>query len=219
VAGQTKKLTDSKGQTFRRTDLKRAISAAQDLGLSLERVEIGKDGKITILPVLAKTLAAGPCGDLHFIVSADGKPFIKGSFGNAFREACVKAGVRASAQCVRKLAATTMANNGATERQLEAVFGWTGGRVASHYTRAADRRRLAAGLGAHADEQGANRLPHTSRGSAGRKAKSVIVSRRFFAGGGRGRTRTYEGVSQRIYSPPPLPLGTLSRTSRPKAFQ
>jgi hypothetical protein len=28
--------------------------------------------------------------------------------------------------------------------------------------------------------------------------------------GGRGRTRTYEGVSQRIYSPPPLPLGTLS---------
>ena len=31
------------------------------------------------------------------------------------------------------------------------------------------------------------------------------------AGGG-GRTRTYEGVSQRIYSPPPLPLGTLPRT-------
>src|SRR6202161_2196917 len=30
--------------------------------------------------------------------------------------------------------------------------------------------------------------------------------------GGRGRTRTYEGVSQRIYSPPPLPLGTLSRS-------
>ena len=32
------------------------------------------------------------------------------------------------------------------------------------------------------------------------------------AGGG-GRTRTYEGVSQRIYSPPPLPLGTLPRTT------
>src|SRR6516162_8768563 len=35
------------------------------------------------------------------------------------------------------------------------------------------------------------------------------------AGGG-GRTRTYEGVSQRIYSPPPLPLGTLPRTSHPR---
>lgn len=27
--------------------------------------------------------------------------------------------------------------------------------------------------------------------------------------GGGGRTRTYEGIRQRIYSPPPLPLGTL----------
>jgi hypothetical protein len=33
-------------------------------------------------------------------------------------------------------------------------------------------------------------------------------------GGGGGRTRTYEGVSQRIYSPPPLPLGTLPRKKR-----
>src|SRR5215468_4184998 len=32
-----------------------------------------------------------------------------------------------------------------------------------------------------------------------------------FQSGGGGRTRTYEGVSQRIYSPPPLPLGTLPR--------
>src|ERR1700719_1043633 len=29
--------------------------------------------------------------------------------------------------------------------------------------------------------------------------------------GGGGRTRTYEGVSQRIYSPPPLPLGSVPR--------
>jgi hypothetical protein len=35
-----------------------------------------------------------------------------------------------------------------------------------------------------------------------------------FQSGGRGRTRTYEGVSQRIYSPPPLPLGTLSLEGR-----
>jgi hypothetical protein len=37
----------------------------------------------------------------------------------------------------------------------------------------------------------------------------------FWSGGG-GRTRTYEGVSQRIYSPPPLPLGTLPRNSPPQ---
>jgi hypothetical protein len=37
----------------------------------------------------------------------------------------------------------------------------------------------------------------------------VFVYRPAFDGG-RGRTRTYEGIRQRIYSPPPLPLGTLS---------
>jgi hypothetical protein len=37
-------------QTFRRTDLKRAAAVLRDLGLSLERVEIDKDGKIILVP-------------------------------------------------------------------------------------------------------------------------------------------------------------------------
>jgi hypothetical protein len=37
----------------------------------------------------------------------------------------------------------TAANNGATVAELEAIFGWQGGRMAALYTRAADRRRLA----------------------------------------------------------------------------
>jgi integrase len=98
---------------------------------------------LPILPILAETLAAGPCGDLHFIVGADGKALTKEGFGNAFRAACRAAGVQASAHGVRKLAATRMANNGATVAQLEALFGWSGGRMASLYTRSADRRRLA----------------------------------------------------------------------------
>ncbi len=110
---------------------------------TLKTEKTGTEVVLPILPVLSETLAAGPCGDLHFVVSADGKPFTKEAFGNAFREACTKAGVRASAHGVRKLAATRMANNGATVAQLEAVFGWSGGRMASLYTRSADRRRLA----------------------------------------------------------------------------
>ena len=43
----------------------------------------------------------------------------------------------------KKAAATRAANAGATVAQLEAIFGWEGGRMAAHYTRAADRRRLA----------------------------------------------------------------------------
>jgi hypothetical protein len=44
---------------------------------------------------------------------------------------------------LRKAAATRAANAGATVPQLEAIFGWNGGAMASLYTRAADRRRLA----------------------------------------------------------------------------
>jgi integrase len=98
---------------------------------------------LPILPVLAATLAAGPCGDLTFIAGASGRPLTKESFGNLFRDACRAAGVPGSAHGVRKIAATRAANAGATVAQLEAIFGWCGGSMASLYTRAADRRRLA----------------------------------------------------------------------------
>jgi len=98
---------------------------------------------LPILPVLAATLAAGPCGDLSFIVGESGQPLTKESFGNMFRDACRAAGVLGSAHGVRKIAATRAANAGATVAQLEAIFGWSGGRMASHYTRSADRQKLA----------------------------------------------------------------------------
>src|SRR4029079_16578981 len=92
---------------------------------------------LPILPVLEETLTAGPCGDLAFICGAKGEPLTKESFGNEFREACKAAGVPGSAHGVRKIAATRAANAGATVAQLEAIFGWTGGTMASHYTRSA----------------------------------------------------------------------------------
>ena len=98
---------------------------------------------IPILPVLKATLDIGPCGDLAFITGASGDPLTKESFGNLFRKACKESGVPGSAHGVRKIAATRAANAGATVAQLEAIFGWQGGGMASLYTRAADRRRLA----------------------------------------------------------------------------
>lgn len=98
---------------------------------------------LPILPVLAKTLAAGPCGALSFIAGESGQPLKKESFGNLFRDACREADVPGSAHGVRKIAATRAANRGATVAQLEAIFGWQGGTMASLYTRSADRERLA----------------------------------------------------------------------------
>jgi integrase len=100
---------------------------------------------IPILPALAATLAAGPCGELAFICGEGGKSLTKESFGNMFRDACRAAGVAKSAHGVRKIGATRAAENGATVAELEAIFGWQGGGMASLYTRAADRARLAKG--------------------------------------------------------------------------
>jgi integrase len=115
-------------------------------GVATIRTEkTGTTVAIPILPVLAATLAAGPCGELAFICGESGKPPTKETFGNAFREACRAAGVAKSAHGVRKIGATRAAENGATVAELEAIFGWSGGGMASLYTRAADRARLAKG--------------------------------------------------------------------------
>jgi integrase len=60
-----------------------------------------------------------------------------------FREACKAAGVDKSAHGLRKTAARRAAEAGATVNELEAMFGWEGGTMALHYTRSANRRRLA----------------------------------------------------------------------------
>lgn len=109
----------------------------------LKTAKTGTEVCIPILPALETILQAGPTGDLSFICGARGQPLTKESFGNLFSDACRAAGVRKSAHGVRKAGATRAANNGATVAQLEAIFGWTGGRMASHYTRSADRARLA----------------------------------------------------------------------------
>jgi integrase len=67
----------------------------------------------------------------------------KESFGNAFSDACRKADIRKSAHGLRKLAATRAADADATIWQMNAMFGWTGTKMAMLYTQAADRKRHA----------------------------------------------------------------------------
>lgn len=96
-----------------------------------------------ILPPLAASLAAGPTGDLHFIVGGSGRPMSKEGFGNWFGEACRAAGIRKSAHGLRKAGAARAASAGATTAQLKAIFGWTDEKMPSLYTQSADRERLA----------------------------------------------------------------------------
>lgn len=99
---------------------------------------------LPILPVLQATLDAGPCGDLAFICGERGNPLTKESFGNLFKDACREAGVPGSAHGIRKIAATRAADNGATEFELMAIFGWTDPQMAALYVKKANRKKLAA---------------------------------------------------------------------------
>jgi integrase len=104
------------------------------------------DTRVTlpVLPELAEILAAGPLGELSIVANKRGKPMDKGTIGNLFRKACRAAGIHnRSAHGIRKAAATRAAYNGANIQTLNAIFGWTGHQMATLYTEAADRRRLA----------------------------------------------------------------------------
>lgn len=127
---------------------------------------------LPILPPLARTLKIGPTSDLAFICGETGKPLTKESFGNFFRAACNKAGVSKSAHGVRKLAATIAAEAGATVNELEARFGWSGGAMASLYTKKADRKRLAI----QASDKIVNAIPRTFKSGAGKASKKATKS-------------------------------------------
>ena len=137
---------------------------------------------LPILPVLAQTLAAGPCGDLTFIAGENGKPLTKESFGNLFREACRAAGVPGSAHGVRKIAATRAANNGATVAQLEALFGGS----AAQWLRSIQGRLIADGChrgDRQASERWANIYGRTFASGASARAKTKMKSRANFIDG------------------------------------
>ncbi|WP_375695274.1 tyrosine-type recombinase/integrase [Bartonella sp. AC90GZZY] len=111
--------------------------------LKTEKSQFKTDVFLPILPELEETLKIGPIGNETFICGKGGNKLVKESFGNLFREACNAAGIKKSAHGLRKLAATRAANAGATVSQMKALFGWTEDKMASLYTKTADRKRLA----------------------------------------------------------------------------
>jgi integrase len=126
-----------------------AVLGRQHVRNGVIKIDNEKTGTRVEIPMLASlkaTLDAGPTGDLAFIVTRRGTPWNKGALGTEFVAAARAAGVAGkSAHGMRKAAATRAAENGATERELEAIFGWKGGRMATLYTSTANRKRLAAG--------------------------------------------------------------------------
>jgi integrase len=109
---------------------------------------------IPVHPDLEASIAACPNPKGFAIVGqADGMPYDKVSIGNTFNAAIKAAGIPTtkrggskgySAHGLRKASATIAAESGATELELNSMYGWSGHAMAQLYTRKADRKKLAA---------------------------------------------------------------------------
>ena len=97
-----------------------------------------------ILPVLRSELDANPSGHLSYLVTEWGRPYASPkAFANRFKSWCVQAGLpHCTAHGLRKAGATFAAENGATEHQLMAMYGWASPKQAAHYTKTANEDRL-----------------------------------------------------------------------------
>jgi integrase len=154
---------------FRRGDAVRVgRQHVRDGVITIRTEKTGEVVSVPILPPLATSIAATETGDLTFLVTETGQPWVKESFGNWFREASRVAGCAGSAHGLRKAGARRAAERGATERQLMAIFGWSSAKMPQHYTRAADRARLAQAAAALLlpPVQSANeKVPHLGSGA------------------------------------------------------
>ncbi|WP_246747438.1 tyrosine-type recombinase/integrase [Nitratireductor aquibiodomus] len=124
---------------------------------------------LPILPPLAASISATKTGDLALLCTSRGKPWVKESFGAWFAEQCAAANVPGRAHGLRKAGATFAAENGATEIQLAAMYGWKNPRMAERYTRRANRSRLA--------EQASNALFPNLETGAGNSAEKPMKSK------------------------------------------
>jgi integrase len=129
---------------FRRGDAARV--GRQHVRDGIIQIRAGKTDTplfIPVLPALQAAIDAGPIGEMSFLVTKFRRPFTKESLGNLFRDWCDEAGVAKSAHGIRKLAATVIADNGGSEQELQALFGWTTNAMSGIYTREANRKRQA----------------------------------------------------------------------------
>lgn len=151
-------------EVLRQTGLRRGDAVrvgrphVKDGAIRFATEKTGERVAIAVSAALAEALAAGPCGELTFIATSEGRPMVKESFGNWFREVCGAAGVSKSSHGLRKAAATADALAGWSDAELDAKYGWTGRKMASLYTRAASRERLSLAAAARTERE--QQVPH-----------------------------------------------------------
>lgn len=110
-----------------------------------EQEKGGKELSLPVAPQLRAAIDAMPAvGVQTFLVTESGRPFSKAGFGNWFRDRCDEAGLKhCAAHGLRKAIARRLAENGATQKMIKSVGGWSNDREVALYTAGADQAELA----------------------------------------------------------------------------
>jgi site-specific recombinase XerD len=119
--------------------------------ISIKTMKTGAQVDIPMLPEMQGAIDAMPqLSAMTLLVTEYGKSFTTGGFGQWFRYRCDEAGIPKgyASHGLRKYAAARLAEEGAKAHQLMAWFGWSSLDEAEHYTRNADRKKMAMAAGA-----------------------------------------------------------------------
>ena len=117
----------------------------RDGQINYEQEKGGKELWLPMAPQLQAAIDAMPAvGVSTFLITEHGKPFSKAGFGNWFRDRCDEAGLKhCAAHGLRKAIARRLAENGATQKMIKSVGGWSNDREVAIYTAGADQAELA----------------------------------------------------------------------------
>jgi len=111
------------------------------------RVRQMKTDKVLFIPMhskLEQAIKACPSGQLAFLVTEKGTPFVKESFTNWFRKRCDMAGLAGcSAHGLRKAAARRMAETGLSNQLIKSITGHSSDSEVARYTRDAEQMAMA----------------------------------------------------------------------------
>jgi integrase len=147
----------------------------RDGWLTFKSSKTGVVVSIPVVPELKAELDRAEKANMTFLVTAYGKPFTAAGFGMRFREWSDQAGLKhCSAHGLRKAGATIAAERGASEAQLNAIFGWAeNSNESRRYTRAARQKVLAASATTllSTTEAGTETVPSAETGT--QKAKKI----------------------------------------------
>lgn len=102
---------------------------------------------IVLSPYLQRLIKITDCGDMAFLVTEFGRSFSAEGFSNTFVKWARRAGLDSglSAHGVRKASAVALAQAQATNKELQAIMGWSSSKQPDHYTKSADEERIALG--------------------------------------------------------------------------